>query len=130
MPNQPEIPQWEVGKLLQRARENAGLSKSAAARAAGLSLSRWHHLENGFAYRNHKKVPVGTPPAETLVKAGTAVGLTPREILTCAGIREEDAPIQLRDEVIEIIQALNKDQLIETKGYLTGLLGRRALRNQ
>ncbi|WP_067565958.1 helix-turn-helix domain-containing protein [Nocardia acidivorans] len=89
--------QWEFGRLLQTARETAGLSKREAAKRAGISESRWRQLEAGYELIRKQTFPVKTTP-ETVAQVAASVGASRDELLEAAGF--DPAMVDIPDAVI------------------------------
>ncbi|NKS58954.1 helix-turn-helix domain-containing protein [Rhodococcus hoagii] len=82
-------PQWEVGRRIQQARENLGLSARAASRRAGIGDGTWRYMEAGFETKRGQRWPVKPTPV-TLAKMARAVNLDPNELLSLAGLRDSE----------------------------------------
>ena len=82
-------PQWPAGKILQTARENAGLSKRETARRAKLAPSFYGRIENGGHTTKGKWVPVN-PSADTITACARAVDTDPDALLSAAGFNLAD----------------------------------------
>jgi transcriptional regulator with XRE-family HTH domain len=80
-----------LGKLLEQHRQLAGLSKSAAARRAGISRSTWDTLIRGYISRQGRHDPV-TPKLENVSAAAAAVGANPAVAAKLAGYQLLEAP--------------------------------------
>lgn len=85
-------PTWPLGPVLERAREDAGLSKRAAAKRAGISEQLWRRLETGYYTVQGRQIPLGGTDGEnkgarpeTLRDVALAVGLNVREVLALVG---------------------------------------------
>ena len=65
MPRKPSLSRQEAMDLIRKARVNRGLSKSDAARLAGMRPSQWNQSEN----------PKRRCRPETIVRMAAAVGL-------------------------------------------------------
>ncbi|GAB3213284.1 hypothetical protein GCM10027294_43410 [Marinactinospora endophytica] len=81
------------GELIEEARGRTGMSQNAAARAAGISGTRWRQIVKGYGTASGVVVQV-TGPAETVARMARVVGVTPEE-LEEAG--RDDAADQLRE---------------------------------
>ncbi|WP_083314888.1 helix-turn-helix transcriptional regulator [Corynebacterium sp. HMSC065A05] len=112
-------PQWDTGRILQRAREDAGLSRAQAAENAGMSESWWLKLEKGYTTRSGK-IALAHPRAETLARAAEAVGLDPNALLVPAGLRE--SPVE--DGLLE---GLTQSELEAVSAFIQGLKAAREL---
>ncbi|MGQ0837310.1 helix-turn-helix domain-containing protein [Actinokineospora sp.] len=73
---------WPLGRLLREAREDAGLSQTAAAQRARISRAQWQNLEKGTGSGGK---PV-RPKPNTVTSAAEAVGLDPQHALELAGL--------------------------------------------
>lgn len=96
--------QWALGRRITQARIAAGLSKRAAARAAGLSEARWRHIESGFEVVRGEKYPTRTTP-ETVARVASALHLDLAEMLEIAGFDPDsvaNAPVGIGHESIDI----------------------------
>lgn len=119
-------PTWPLGPVLTRAREEAGLSKRAAARRAGISEQLWRRLETGYYTVQGERIPINGRDgqnkgagAETIAAAALAVLLDPREALALVGYAPDAAidpedPVavplaQLRQAVEDIRKAWGND---------------------
>ena len=76
--------QWLPGRILQTAREQAGLSKRQAARTAGITPTFYKRIEDGGHYLNGEYTPVN-PSVDKLIAAAQAVGADPHAVLSAAG---------------------------------------------
>lgn len=118
------IEQWDAGRLLQDAREAAGLSRAEAAEKAGLSQSWWRKTEVGVT-RTHGKETDYRPTAATLSRAAQAVGITPARILHAGEYpgyeNKVDAPTP-RDDLHAMIDRLPDPTIPIARAYLHGLL--------
>lgn len=123
MTTTPPETQWLPGRLLQRAREQHGLSKPEAAHAAGLSVSWWRRLESGFTYRGGERVPVKASDA-ALIKAAAGVGISPEEILNAAGLRTTPSG---REGAHQLVDTLPEHLVDVAAAYMSGLLDAQAL---
>lgn len=113
---------WALGKLLRTGREQAGLSKRAAAAAAGLSEGRWRQLESGYIQRGKKRSRIETIPTETLYRAAAALNLPLADVLRAAGHNNpQDMPVTLRDEIAALLYGMDAQQLLQVRGFITGL---------
>lgn len=112
-------PQWETGRLLQQAREDAGLSRAQAAENAGMSQSWWQKLEKGYTTKGGKTV-MAHPRAETLSRAAEAVGLDPETLLIPAGLRE--SPVEEG-----LLEGLTPSELQSVATFIQGLKAAREL---
>ncbi len=74
-----------MGMKLERARQQRGLSKRAAAHLAGLSEVTWRQLESGKKQVAPSVVVEVSPRDDTLVAAAMAVGIDPAVVLAAAG---------------------------------------------
>lgn len=118
--------QWKVGRLLGEARLKAGLSKRAAADAAGISETWWRQIESGTVMKNGVAVPIEIPPA-TATRAAIAVQLDP-EIIFAEWPQEllpSDRDDVIRERIIARIRAMKTDELNVLDAYVTGLTSRR-----
>ncbi|AWN03715.1 immunity repressor [Gordonia phage Jace] len=124
-----EDSQWEVGRLIQQAREDLGLSARAASRIAGIGDGTWRYMEAGYEIKRGQRWPVKPTPV-TLAKMARAVGLEPRELLIVAGIRDaEHEPPHGRtsgDAVRELdLSGLDDDDLDQLETLILGLRARK-----
>jgi transcriptional regulator with XRE-family HTH domain len=74
----------ELGDALEDARKVLGISQREAARRAGISATTWANLVRGAARRKSGGVLVllpSRPEDDTVISAGTAVGLMPADVL-------------------------------------------------
>lgn len=80
-----EADRWyKVGQRLEEAREEVGISKRAAAKAAGFSETLWRQLESGErTLAKDLKVPPA-PSNKNLEAAAVAVGIDPAELFALA----------------------------------------------
>lgn len=81
-PNPP--PQWLPGRILQTAREQAGLSKRQAALNAGITPTFYRRIEDGGHLIDGEFTPVN-PSVDKLAAAAEAVGADPQAVLSAAG---------------------------------------------
>ena len=79
-------PDWPLGPRLRTAREDAGLSQRRAATAAGMSVTTWSAIETGTRKVGGGEVVNAKPTAENVMRAASAVGISPGEALRLAGI--------------------------------------------
>jgi transcriptional regulator with XRE-family HTH domain len=84
-----------LGAALERAREETGISKTRAARAAGFSRSTWDTLTRGYISRQGRHDPV-TPKLENVTAAAAAVGLDVQLAAQLAGHKLTDVPMIVR----------------------------------
>lgn len=82
-------PQWLPGRILQTAREQAGLSKRQAANNAGMTPTFYRRIEDGGHIADGTYIPVN-PSVEKLASAATAVGADPTAVLSAAGYNPAD----------------------------------------
>lgn len=115
--------QWETGKLLQAARERAGLSKRQAAYRAGISETWWRQIESGVIMRDGTPVPI-TPPIETIAKAAIVVDLDPR-VLPGLIKDEDDEDNVIREILVARIRTLRGTDLRVAEAYITGMASSR-----
>lgn len=73
-----------LGAAVREAREAAGLSVRAAARAADISETRWRQIEAGYQRIGDAQVPV-RPSVKTLAAMAVAVGESGQRWLVLAG---------------------------------------------
>ena len=87
--------QWLPGRILQTAREQAGLSKRQAARTAGITPTFYKRIEDGGHYLDGEFTPVN-PSVGKLIAAAQAVGAVPQAGLAAAG----DDPADLQRKTL------------------------------
>ncbi|GIE30010.1 hypothetical protein Ait01nite_030550 [Actinoplanes italicus] len=97
----------ELGRLLEAAREKAGISGRQAAARSGFSATRWRQIVNGEG---------GRPPAPTVVAAALGVGIEPGSALEAAGLPSDPATINAI--IAELAKARDKNR---TTRSVTGL---------
>lgn len=97
----------EAGRVIREARENLGLTKRAAARAAGISESRWRQIESGVQKKNGREQSAVTKP-ETLLAIAKAVGIEPSELLE---------PHELSPLLTPLVAALDKGEVIDVSDF-------------
>lgn len=97
----------EAGQAIREARETLGMTKRAAARAAGISESRWRQIESGVQLKNGVEQPAVTKP-ETLLQIAKAVGLDPAELLE---------PNELDPLLTPLAAALDKGEVIDVSEF-------------
>lgn len=68
-----------IGRLIEDARERAGMSQRTAAAVIGISGRGWGYLVNGFKIEGGEQVRTGGRP-ETLARMAQVVGLTPKQV--------------------------------------------------
>ncbi|MFI5783197.1 helix-turn-helix domain-containing protein [Nocardia sp. NPDC051570] len=118
--------QWEFGRLVQEARESAGLSKREAAKRAGISEARWRQLELGYEVIRQQTFPVKTTP-ETVAHIAKALGLSRDELLVAAGF--DPAMVDIPDEVtFEPVDfaGLTTDDIEKVRSYVAFLKSQKA----
>ena len=69
------------GSLLRRVRESAGISLTDAAKAAGITDTRWSQIERGHERRKGMDVPARAK-AGTLARMARAIGIPPERLET------------------------------------------------
>lgn len=109
--------------MLRKAREARGLSRTAAAKNAGLSESWWRKTENGETVIDGE-VTKYRPGAETLSRAAQSVGLNPGKILHAGGYpgyETEPTWHGERGDLHTMIDALPDSKLPAARAYLLGL---------
>lgn len=121
--------QWQPGRILERARVSSGISKRAAASAAGMSESWYRKIESGWTTIGGERVPVD-PSAEMLSRAARAVGATVSDVLTAANLWDDNDPTQdvadsPRAELALLASRLEESDVPIAIGFLQGLLARR-----
>jgi transcriptional regulator with XRE-family HTH domain len=79
-------PDWPLGPRLRAAREDAGFSQRGAAKAAGMSVTTWSAIETGTRKVGGGEIVNAKPTAENVMRAASAVGISPGEALRLAGI--------------------------------------------
>ena len=79
-------PQPPEGRLIEQAREDRGLAQNAAARAVGLSGTRWRQIVKGEGSLSGPKV------TRTLARMAYTVGVTPSQLMQAG---REDAAREL-----------------------------------
>lgn len=106
----------ELGAYLERHREQAGLSKRAASRAAGISEGRWRQVVTGVQKAGGGiEVPVN-PTARTVIGMATAVGADQSEALGLAGLTAP-APVEPQPG---LAAASNDELLAEVRRRMEG----------
>lgn len=98
--NQP--PQWPAGRILQKAREEASLSKREAARRAGITPSFYRRIEEGGHLTNNHFVRVN-PSTEKLVASARAVGADVIAVISASGRNPAD---YLRQQLLQKVETL------------------------
>ena len=115
-PTQPQ--QWPPGRILQAAREQAGISKREAARRAGITPSFYRRIEDGGHLTNGEFAPVN-PSVDKLVASARAVGADETAVISAAGYN----PIDLQRKALhQKVEGL-PDRLIPAALSLIGSLG-------
>lgn len=104
-----------LGAALERTREEAGVTKAAAARTARISRSTWDTLTRGYVVRQGQRFPV-RPKLENVTAAAAAVGLDVQEAAALAGYQLTERPAVVHLDL----------SLISTEDLLAEL-GKRAL---
>ncbi len=91
------MPDLDAGTFIERMRSKGGpsLSVRAAARAAGISESRWRQIVNGYRQEADLRVPVRAP-ARTLARMAQVVGSTPDQLREVGRADAADELVQLR----------------------------------
>lgn len=117
--------QWKVGQLIEKARMRAGLSKRAAAEAAGISETWWRQIEAGTITKNGVPVPVEVPPG-TAVRAALVIGLDIKTMFAewPRPLSEKDDDDILRETVLARVKNLTKEELVVAEAFLSGLNSR------
>ena len=89
-----DLPRTPEGRLIRRARELAipKLSIRAAAARIGMSPEQWGYAERGYLpSRGGAGEREFRPPAPTLARMGTALGLTPEQLAAAGRADAADA---------------------------------------
>ena len=87
--------QWLPGRILQTAREQAGLSKRQAALNAGITPTFYRRIEDGGHLANGEYIPVN-PSVDKLASAAEAVGADTTAVLSAAGYN----PVELQRKTL------------------------------
>lgn len=98
-----------IGAKIREARETAGMSRRAAAKAATISEARWRQIESGRQRRDGVEVPAVTT-AETLTLVARAVDLDPQELLDMAGLeppRPDTGTTQLPSASMDMLSGVD-----------------------
>jgi len=124
-----------VGDLLRDARQGKGLSKRAAAEAAGFSEGLWRHLEMGVRLMYGQEISPN-PRNENLAAAARAMGIDPRTLFEAAG-RTWDPPtegdpgassgVELRAyrDTLGRVEGWTDEERALAEAYIAGLRSRR-----
>lgn len=83
--------QKKLGEFLRKRREELGMSRSRAAKAAGISSTYMRHIENGD----------NMPSTKILDKLAPVYGMSRREVLDAIGYFNEPAPNGSKLELVE-----------------------------
>ncbi|MFC9994559.1 helix-turn-helix domain-containing protein [Nocardia sp. NPDC127526] len=115
----------EVSEAIRDARQAKGLSRDAAARAAGISVSLWTQVELGAQYKDDGKVATRTT-ARTLQAMAEAVGMDPLPLLRRAGLHApaRGAAPRRRTEPVVDLSGLSDDDLSKVAAFVAGLRAR------
>lgn len=103
-------PQWEIGRLIQSAREAAGLSQHQAAALAKSSASRWRQVEDGLEkVRGEWKET--NPRPELLARMCHVLGIPAPTILQMldSDLTVDDFDFPLTDERLDLDGLDNAD---------------------
>lgn len=73
------IPKSRLGKLIERVRDEQGLSQNESGPLCGMTNTRWRQIVYGERSRNGVVVPVRVGP-EIWASMAWVVGLTPKEV--------------------------------------------------
>ncbi|MBF6460206.1 helix-turn-helix transcriptional regulator [Nocardia puris] len=114
--------QWALGVRMQEARHALGLSKRRAADIAGISETRWRHLESGVELIRGEPYPVRTTE-ETVTRVARALQLPPADLLACAGLRlggESDPPAGVGHEHVDV-SGLSADDVEKVRAFVAFL---------
>lgn len=115
----------EVSEAIRDARQTKRLSREAAARAAGISVSLWTQVELGTQYKDDGKVAARTT-ARTLQAMAEAVGMDSGPLLQKTGLGMPAASESSRrrtDPVIDL-SGLSDDDLSKVAAFVAGLKAR------
>ncbi|WP_067532132.1 helix-turn-helix domain-containing protein [Nocardia crassostreae] len=115
----------EVSEAIRDARQALGLSRDAAARAAGISISLWTQVELGTQYKDDGKVAARTT-ARTLQAMAKAVGMDPAPLLHRAGFEAPargESSRRHADAVVDL-SGLSDDDLNKVAAFVAGLRAR------
>lgn len=93
-------PQWLPGRIIQNAREQAGLSKREAAKRADISPTFYRRIEDGGHIQDNSFTPVN-PSTDTLIRSAQAVGADPQAVLAAAGINPADLQRKTLHNIVE-----------------------------
>ena len=115
----------EVSEAIRSTRQAKGLSRAAAARAAGVSVSLWTQVELGTQYKGEKKVDARTT-ARTLQAMAEAVGVDPAPLLRKTGLDQTaaGAPSTSRPQPLLDLTALSNEDLGMVAAFVAGLRAR------
>jgi transcriptional regulator with XRE-family HTH domain len=106
--NADVLPPPEARLITEMREKPPRMSMSEAARRAGISLTRWRQLENGFRPFRGTSYPE-TGPAQTIAKMARVVGVTPRQ-LTDAGRPDAAAELEAMARQVEVTGAFTRGQ--------------------
>ncbi|PXX52652.1 helix-turn-helix protein [Nocardia tenerifensis] len=115
----------EVSEAIRNARQARGLSRDAAARAAGVSVSLWTQVELGTQYKGEKKVDARTT-ARTLQAMAEAVGVDPVPLLRKTGLTRPAtiATSTSRPAPLLDLSGLSEEDLSKVAAFVAGLRAR------
>lgn len=115
----------EISAAIREARQVKGLSRDAAAREAGISVSLWTQVELGTQYKGERKVVVRTT-ARTLQAMAMAVGIDPSPLLRKTGFEADatgGAPSRRLGTAVDL-SGLSDDDLGKVAAFVAGLRAR------
>ncbi|MBH0778771.1 helix-turn-helix domain-containing protein [Nocardia bovistercoris] len=114
--------QWALGRRIEEARTVQRLSKRAAAKAAGISETRWRHLESGVERIRGEDFPVQTTP-DTIARVASALRMNQAELLVEAGFAPDavpEVPADLGHEAIDV-SGLSSEDVDKVRSYIAFL---------
>lgn len=117
---------WPLGRLLETARIDRGLSTKEAARRAGISDTLWRTLERGFELKKGTRFPA-SPRPETVVKAARIADIDPKTALALAGLPTVD-PAEF--EVLDLAGVSDEQLLDEVRRRMQLRTSKRTLSAQ
>ncbi|QCQ89973.1 helix-turn-helix domain-containing protein [Rhodococcus sp. SGAir0479] len=115
----------EVSEAIRHARQAKGLSRDAAARAAGVSVSLWAQVELGTQYKGENKVDARTT-ARTLQAMAEAVGVDPGPLLRKTGLNQPPNGTRStsRPQPLLDLTGLSDEDLGRVAAFVAGLRAR------
>ncbi|QBJ97437.1 XRE family transcriptional regulator [Rhodococcus sp. ABRD24] len=115
----------EVSEAIRSARQAKGLSRDAAARAAGVSVSLWAQVELGTQYKGENRVDARTT-ARTLQAMAEAVGMDPVPLLRKTGLNKPatGTPSTSRPQPLLDLTGLSDEDLGRVAAFVAGLRAR------